>query len=96
MTQDSLTAVSLWLNPNGGMTLEDVANTIQQFVETMPGFSSQISSCTLRSFVIRGEEFTKKSLMLSVLLARDKLCDGEPFTVQVEQKVGYHGCCLIL
>lgn len=96
MTQDSITAVSLWLNPNRGMTLEDVADTLQQFVHTMAGFSSQISTCTLLGFTVRGEVFSKKSLTLSVLLAKDKLHDGEPFTVQVEKNVGYHGCCLIL
>ena len=95
VTQDSLTTVSLWLNPDRGLTLEDVAETIEQFVHTMPGFSSQIASCTLQSLVIRGEVFNKDSLMLSAHMAGDKLHDGEQFTVKVVKKVGI-GCCVIL
>ena len=93
VTQDSLTAVSIWLSPDRGLTLEDVAETIELFVKTMPGYSSQIASCTFRSLTIRGEVFTKDSLMLSSHMAGDKLHDGEPFTVQVLKIVG---CCLIL
>ena len=95
VTQDSLTAVSIWLSPDRGLTLEDVAETIEQFVQTMPGYSSQIASCTFRSLTIRGEVITKDSLMLSAYMAGDKLHDGEPFTVQVLKIVGT-GCCLIL
>ena len=95
VTQDSLTTVSLWFNPDRGLTLEDVAETIDQFVHTMPGFSSQIASCTLQSLVIRGEVFNKDSLMLSAHMAGDKLHDGEQFTVKVVKTVGV-GCCAIL
>ena len=97
VTQDSLTAVSVWLNPELGLTLEDMAETIEQFVHTMPGFSSKVASCTFHSFVIRGEVFTKDSLMLSGHMAGDKFHDGEQFTVRVVKTVGVGGlCCAIL
>lgn len=97
ITQDSLTSVSLWLNPDGGSTLEDIAETIENFVQTMPGYSSQVASCSLRSLTVRGEVFTKGSLMMSSYMAGDKLHDLEPFTVQVEKIVGVGGiCCTIL
>ena len=94
MTQDSITAVSIWLNPDRGLTLEDVAETIEQFVHTMPGYSSPIASCTFQSFTIRGEVFSKAGhgLMLSSHMAGTKLHDGEQFTIQVVKTV----CCVIL
>ena len=93
VTQDSLTTVSLWLNPDRGLTLKDVAETIEQFVNTMPGYSTQISSCTLQSIAIRGEVFTNN---MSAHMARDKLHDSEQFTVKVVQKVQSAVCCVIL
>ncbi len=93
VTQDSLTAVSIWFNPDRGMTLEDMAQTIEQFIQTMPGYSTQVASCTFESFIIRGEQFSKGSLMMTGHMAADKLRDGEPFRVTVTKHVG---CCVIL
>lgn len=98
VTQDSLTAISYWFNPEHGLTLEDAAETIEQFVQSMPGYSSQIASCTFKSFVIRGEQFSKDGLMMSAHLAADKLHDGEQFVVKVDKQVGVlgTGCCVVL
>ncbi len=94
VTQDSLTSVKLYFNPDHGLTLEDIAQTIEQFVHTMPGYSTQVASCTVASIAIRGEHYSKDSLM-SGHMAADKFHDGEQFTVRVDQRVGT-GCCAIL
>ena len=95
ITQDSITSVSLWFNPGGGSTLEDIAETIENFVRTMPGYSHQIASCSLQSLTVRGEVFRKN--MMSSYMAGDKLHDLEPFTVQVKQTISSPAlCCTIL
>ena len=96
ITQDSITSASLWFNPGGGSTLEDIAETIENFVQTMPGYSNQIASCSLRSLTVRGEVFMKDSSMMSSYKAGDKLHHLEPFTVQVKKTVGPGLCCTIL
>ncbi len=95
VTQDSLTAVSIWFNRDRGMTLEDMVETIEHFLQTMPGYSSQITSCTFESFIIRGEQLSKGGLMMTGHMAADKLKDGESFRVMVTKHAGA-GCCVIL
>ncbi len=89
VTQEGVGIISLWMNPNTRMTIEDVANLIEGFASNQvaeqlaaqPGaqianvkFENTIHNMTFRGQTIRRELFAS-------YLATDYMHDGEAFNL---------------
>ena len=92
ITMDSKTAISLWISPNTPLTLEDVAQLIENFVVSQ--FEQKLAGqptcgkiqlhCSVFSMTFR-QQAIDQSQMAS-LAAKDYVRDGEPFNLFSRQR----------
>ncbi len=89
VTQEGAGILSLWMNPNSDMTLEDIAKLIEQFGEKQVAdqLAAQPSSRlvnvnftnSIHNATIRGETFQRAQFVN--YHAKEYLHDGEPFNL---------------
>ena len=100
VTMDSIIAVSLWMSPNTFMTLEDVAQLIENFAATQ--VQQQLSGQPLCGNVkFRGsvlsmtfrQQTIQRAQMVS-LAAKDYIHEGENFNLLLNQTTTI--CCVIV
>ena len=100
VTMDSIIAVSLWMSPNSPMTLEDVAQLIENFAATqvqqqlagqpLSGnvkYQGSVLSMTFRQQTIQRAQMTS-------LAAKDYIREGENFNLILNQTTT--SCCVIV
>lgn len=86
VTSDSPIKLRYWFNPDTGLTLEDVAASIEDFARSTYRANGQVLS-----FTIRGQTYSKETM--ANFKAADYLKDGEPFNLMYKHKLK---CCTIL
>ena len=79
--------IRFFFNPNMGITLEDVATTIDNFASAQFRSNGQVES-----FNIRGQLYSRESM--ANFKASDNLYDGESFNLVYKHNIGI--CCAIL
>ena len=100
ITMDSITAISLWISPNTPMTLEDVAQLIENFAHTQ--FQQQVAAQpTVGNYQYQGRiinmQFRQQNIhrnQMTSFAASNYVRDGEPFNFIMHQTTSV--CCVIV